>query len=527
MLKSQLNLLQTASPPVRWGMGLFTALAAFGIALLLPPSHRASYLIAYPGVVLSAWLFGVGAGVTCAIASGTVIELFAHYSHLVINRPIPSGSPYRLILFVIGSVTVTWLSYQISNLRQENATDELRRQLELAAAEQKLAEERQRGELALHERETRLQMALRGGQIGLWDRDLETGGLLWSDEHYRILGLDPGSVPPSYEVMRDAIHPDDREAMDALYKRSLPEGKPLYVEYRVLRPDGTVAWVEAEGQYELNAVGKPVRMLGVLIDITRRKQAEAALLQSEKLAVAGRLAASVAHEINNPLAAVANLMYLIRHADSLEAVREHADTALKQVMRVAHITRQTLKFHKQNEPLRITRLSEEIESVLSLFHGRLKQSAVTVERRYEDDPAVECPSGDLRQVFANLVANAIDAMPQGGRLTIRIRWSVDWETRTEGGLRVTIADSGEGMTLEAKRRIYEPFFTTKGLAGTGLGMWVTAQIVDRLRGSISVWSSQLPGRNATAFSVFLPFDRSLSGISVLRSEQQPEVQPVS
>jgi PAS domain S-box-containing protein len=527
MLKRQLNQLHTESPPVRWAMGLVTALATFGIALLLPPSHRAPYLIAYPGVVLSAWLFGVGAGVTCAIASGTIIELFAHYSQLVIIRPISSGSPSRLILFVIGSVTVTWLSQQVSNLRNQNATEELRRQLELAAAEQKLAEERQRADMALHERETRLQMTLRAGQIGLWDRDLETGALLWSDEHYRILGLEPGSVPPSYEVMHYAIHPEDREAMDALYKNSLTEGKPLYCEYRVLRPDGTVAWVEAEGQYELNAAGKPVRMLGVLTDISRRKHAEAALLQSEKLAVAGRLAATVAHEINNPLAAVANLMYLIKHADSLESAREHADMALKQVMRVAHITRQTLKFHKQNEASRITRLSEETESVLSLFHGKLKHSGVTVERRYEDDPAVECPSGDLRQVFANLIVNAIDAMPRGGRLTIRIRWSVDWETRTERGLRVIIADTGDGMTSEAKRRIYEPFFTTKGQAGTGLGMWVTAQIVDRLRGSISVWSSQLPGRSGTIFSVFLPFDRSLSGISVLRGEQQPEAEPVS
>ncbi|MBV8114538.1 MAG: PAS domain-containing protein [Silvibacterium sp.] len=526
MLKSQLNLLQTESPPVRWAMGLITALAAFGIALLLPPSHRALYLIAYPGVVLSAWLFGVGAGVTCAIASGTIIELFAHYSHLVVvHRSIPSGSPSRLIVFVIGSVTVTWLTQQVSNLRQQNATEELRRQLELGAAEQRLAEERQRADMALHERETRLQMALRAGQIGLWDRDLETGALLWSDEHYRILGLEPGSVPPSYEVMHNAIHPEDRDAMDARYKSTLAEGKPLYSEYRVLRPDGTVAWVEAEGQYELDAAGKPVRMLGVLTDVTRRKQAEAALLQSEKLAIAGRLAATVAHEINNPLAAVANLMYLIRHADSLEGAREHADTALKQVMRVAHITRQTLKFHKQNEASRITRLSEETESVLSLFHGKLRQSGVTVERRYEDDPVVECPSGDLRQVFANLIVNALDAMPRGGRLTIRIRRSVNWRERTEYGLRITIADTGEGMAPEAKRRIYEPFFTTKG--STGLGMWVTAQIVDRLRGSISVWSSRLPDHSGTVFSVFLPFDRSSNGVSVLGGEQEPEALPVS
>lgn len=506
-------------------MGLLTALAAFAIALLVPPSYRSPYLIAYPGVVLSAWLFGVGAGVTCAVASGAIIELFTLYSHMVVLRPMPQESAYRLLLFVIGSITVTWLSQQVSRLRQQNATEELSRELERAAADQRLAEERERVQVALHERETRLQMALRGGQVGLWDLDLATGSLIWSDEHYRILGLVPGSVPPSYDVMRDAIHPDDRAAAEALFHSTLVDGKPLYCEYRVVHPNGSEAWVEAQGQYELNAAGKPVRMLGVLTDITRRKQAEAALLQSEKLAVAGRLAASVAHEINNPLAAVANLMYLIKHADSLDAAREHADTALKQVMRVAHITRQTLKFHKQAEASRITRLSDEIDSVISLFEGKLKQSGITVERRFDDDPAVECPGGDLRQVFANFIVNSLDALPGAGRLAIRVRWSIDWKTRTETGLRVTIADTGVGMSPEVKRRIYEPFFTTKGSAGTGLGMWVSDQIIDRIGGTISVWSSRIPGRSGTAFSLFLPFDRSTSGISILRGEEEPETQP--
>src|ERR1700758_5156807 len=167
MRVSQFNFLQTASPPVRWAMGLITALAAFGITLLLPPGQRTPYLIAYPGVVLSAWIFGVGAGATCAIASGTIIELFTRFTHMAIAGPIPAGSPYRLIIFVLGSVMVTWFSQQVSKLRQRNATEELQRKLELAAVEQRLVEEGERARMALHERETRLQMALRGGQIGL------------------------------------------------------------------------------------------------------------------------------------------------------------------------------------------------------------------------------------------------------------------------------------------------------------------------------------------------------------------------
>ena len=523
MPRSRLNFLITAPPLIRWAMGLIAAVLAFLVVLLLPPTHRLPYLVAYPGVVLSAWFFGRGAAITCAVASGAIIEYFAFYTHIVVVRPLPQQSLYRLSFFVVGSVAVAWLSQEISQLRQRNDTEELKRQLAAAAAERSLAEERERAQMAVHARETRLQMALTGGQIGLWDRDLEHGSILWSDEHYRILGFEPGSVTASYEVMRDAIHPDDREAMEALFHETQAQGKPLYCEYRVLRPDGTLAWVEAHAQYELNAEGRAVRMLGVMTDITRRKQAEAVLLQSEKLALAGLLAASIAHEINNPLAAVANLMYLIKHSDSMDSAHAHAETALNQVMRVAHITRQTLKFHKQAEAPRITRLSEEIDSVLTLFQAKLRQSSISVDRRFVDDPAVECPCGDLRQVFANLIVNSLDAMADGGKIIIRVRWSAHWRARTEHGLRITIADTGEGMTPAVRRRIYEPFFTTKGGSGTGLGMWVTAEIIDRLRGDIRVWSSCMPGRSGTAFSLFLPFERSDPGVSILRGEQQPEV----
>ena len=527
MSKSQFDFLRNAPRPLRWMMGLIPSVLCFVITLLVHPAHRLPYLIAYPGVVLSAWFFGVGAGVTSALASGIIIEYFALYTHLLAVSPMPEQSEYRLAVFIIGSVAVGWFSQEISRLRQRNETEGLKRQLEAAAAERKLAEERERAQLAVHERETRLQMALKGGHVGLWDRDFEHDTVLWSDEHYRILGFEPGSVPASYEVMRSAIHPEDRDAIEALFLDTKAGGLPLYCEYRVVRPDGSIRWIEAQAQYELNAEGKAVRMLGVMSDITRRKQAEAALLQSEKLAIAGRLAASVAHEINNPLAAVTNLLYLVTGSDSIEAARDHAHEALSQVMRVAHITQQTLKFHRQTEAPRITRLSEEVDSVLSLLQGKLVQSGISIDRQYEDDPEVECPSGDLRQVFANLIANALEATNHGGRLAIRIRRSRDWRERAESGLRITIADTGEGMTPEVRSRIYEPFFTTKDGAGTGLGLWVTSQIVDRLQGDLRVWSSRIENKSGTVFSLFLPFESSRPETSPLRGKEQPDDQTVS
>jgi two-component system CheB/CheR fusion protein len=290
-------------------------------------------------------------------------------------------------------------------------------------------------------------------------------------------------------------------------------GRPFCCEYRLVWPDGAVRWVEAQAKYETNSQGKAVRMLGVMTDITHRKQAEAVLLRTEKLAAAGRLAASIAHEINNPLEAVANLLYLIAQADDLNAARHQAQLALTEVMRVSRITQQTLKFHRQSELARRIRLSEVINDVLELFQGQLAGSNITIERRYEDDPEVECLIGDLRQVFANLVANALDAMNGGsGRLTIRIRQSHDWRTRRNPGMRITLRDTGCGMSLQTRRRIYEPFFTTKKESGTGLGLWVTTEIIERQHGDLHVWSSQVPGRSGTVFSLFLPLRDASLGV---------------
>ncbi len=512
--------LRDLPPPYRWLMGLVPAAVSLAIVFLLPTNHRLPYLIAYPAVVVSAWLWGVGAGIVCAAATGASIEYFIYSMKVVKVTSLPEGSGLRLAVFIFCSAIVVWLVQEISKLRERAETVELKRQLDRVAADRKLAEERERTAAAVRMRETRLQMALEGGHVGLWDNDLENDIVQWSDEHYRIIGLEPGSVRPSYALMQSAIHPDDRAEMARLLNECYSTAKAFRCEYRVVWPDGTVRQVEAQARFECNAEGKAVRMLGVMTDITQRKQSEAALLQSEKLAVAGRLAASIAHEINNPLEAVANLLYLIVQDDLQPHTREYAELALGEVMRVARITSQTLKFYRQTEAAKLARLSEEIDGVLGLFRGKLAAMNVSVELRYEDDPELRCLTGDLRQVFANLIVNAVDAMKTGGRLVIRLRHSRDWRNRARRGMRVTIADSGEGMSLKTREHIYEPFFTTKAEAGTGLGLWLTATIVERQRGDLRVWSSQLPGRSGTVFSLFLPVEDGVLGAEAVEREKE-------
>ncbi len=251
----------------------------------------------------------------------------------------------------------------------------------------------------------------------------------------------------------------------------------------------------------------PPLILLLLVDITDLKKTEAALIQAERLSVASRLAASIAHEINNPLHAITNLLYLASTGEDLAAVKSYASQALEQTVHVAEITRQTLKFYHQSTTPSSVKVSELLESLLMVYKAKFAIKNILVKRSYDDVPTILGFEGDVRQIFVNIIANAIDAMDSGGTLKIRIRCSCDWRERNRRGIRITIADTGIGMDVATRHKIYESFFTTKTGTGTGLGMWVCAQLVERLRGALNVWSTMHPGRSGTAFSLFLPQDR--------------------
>ena len=242
-----------------------------------------------------------------------------------------------------------------------------------------------------------------------------------------------------------------------------------------------------------------------LTDITSRKRVENALVQSEKLAAVGRMASSIAHEINNPLESVTNLFYLARGADDLEEVRKHLDVADRELRRVSAITSQTLRFHKQSSnPTQIT-CEALLEGVLTIYQGRLINSQVHATIHCRSSRPVRCFEGEIRQVLSNLIGNAIDAMQvKGGRLLLRGREGHDQAGRD--GVFLTVADDGPGMSAESRARAFEPFFTTKGFAGTGLGLWVSQEIIDRHRGRLRLRSSQRPSQSGTVIMIFLPFE---------------------
>ena len=245
--------------------------------------------------------------------------------------------------------------------------------------------------------------------------------------------------------------------------------------------------------------------VGAFIDITDRKRTEEALRKSEKLAVVGRLAASISHEINNPLEAVTNLLYLVQVSPSLEKVREYAAMAQEELTRVSTIATQTLRFNRQSTRRGLVEVPKILDSVLSLYSRRLSSAGIKLERQYECATPLHACDGELRQVFINLVANAFDATrTEGKKIIIRTRESVDWNSGTKG-IRVTVADTGHGMDRDTLKRIFEPFFSTRGDVGTGLGLWITKKIIEKHNGCVRVRSSQRPQNHGTVVTTFFPF----------------------
>ena len=250
----------------------------------------------------------------------------------------------------------------------------------------------------------------------------------------------------------------------------------------------------------MEAPGTLVAFSATVRDISLEKRAQRALLQSEKFASVGRLASSIAHEINNPLAAVTNLLYILEIQAKEPEFKALVQSAQDELARVSQIATHTLRFHRQSSKPSDVDLEQLFESVLVLYRARLRNSSIRTRVERCDAKKLFCHEGELRQIVLNIVGNAVDAMRSGGTLILRCIESVNWETM-ERGVRITIADSGSGMNAETCSRIFEPFFTTKGIGGTGLGLWVTDDLVRKNHGKIIVRSSTKQGSHGTVFNL--------------------------
>jgi PAS domain S-box-containing protein len=260
-------------------------------------------------------------------------------------------------------------------------------------------------------------------------------------------------------------------------------------------------------------------VLEVIRDITRQLQAEEALRESEKLAAMGRVAGIIAHEVNNPLAAITNLFYLLSNHPSLnKEAKYYAELAEQELQRVSHITRQTLSFYRESTQPVSGPVHEVLDAVLELQDRALQTKHIVVEKKYSSSSgAVHGFPAELRQIFLNLIGNAIEAMPDGGVLRLYIREATDWATQRHG-IAISVLDTGQGIEPEDAKRLFQPFFSTKSTKGTGLGLWISKGIVQKYSGRISCRSCRYQGKCATCFQVFLPVREMLNLVPGSREE---------
>jgi PAS domain S-box-containing protein len=335
-------------------------------------------------------------------------------------------------------------------------------------------------------------------------KNLDGTILTWNKSAERMYGYRPEEVIGKNVSM---LLPQDlpQETREILQRLSRGEKIERH-ETRRRTKDGRILHVSVTISPVRDAQGKVIGASTTARDITQTKMAEEALRNSERLAVAGRMAATIAHEINNPLETVTNVLYLLsRNATLDEGARKYVKIADEELRRIAQITRSTLGLYRERDTTPgPVNLSEMIDNLLMFYQRQVQSLGIKVEKRFDSVGRITGVSGELRQVIANLIANAIDALGVAGtKLRLDVYDSADWRDLTKRGVRLVVADDGPGINPETQASLFRPFFTTKGQKGTGLGLWVSQGIVTKHGGSIRL-RSRTGTRHGTCFAVFLP-----------------------
>jgi PAS domain S-box-containing protein len=381
---------------------------------------------------------------------------------------------------------------------------------------------RKRVEVALRESEQRLRLATQTGKLGVWDWDVVTNRISWSDSLYAIHGVRPDQFDGTVEGFAALIHPEDQGLVSAAIQRTLDKDVPYETEFRAVRPDGVVVWLFTNAAV-LRDGGRPVRMLGATMDISERKRTEEALRQNEErlrqqaqeleqqLIMSGRLVslgevtASMAHEFNNPLGIIMGFVEdMLSGMDPADPDYRALQIIDEESKRCRQIVKDLMEYARpRSTDFCPTSIAEAIEKTLQLVENRLYKQKVAVEKKLDPDlPRIQADSQQLEQVMVNLYLNAIDAMPEGGKLIVEAKIA-----QSDGMAPVaviTVADTGFGIAETDLPKIFQPFFTAKKRRGMGLGLPICQRIVKNHGGRIEVDSE--PGKGAI-FKIHLPSEQ--------------------
>ncbi len=466
------------SAVVRYLGAALAVWVALSLWTFSPLLHRHPFALFLAAVLFTARFLGFGPAVFCSAVSAVCLDYFVFppLFSFGIHQPVDME---RLGVFLAISVFAGSMARQktLAESRADSTTREMAAIVEYSC--------------------DAIFSTSPDGKITSWNRAAEH---LYGYTPDEAVGMPVAELAPPerrHEISRN------REILNA-------GGQVELHQTERIRKDGTRWPVLLSISPLRDSRGRIVGASAIARDLSAEVQSEEAVRRSEKLATAGRLAASIAHEINNPLEAVLNLLYLARN-DSSNA-GQYLTMAEQEVGRVASLAQQTLGFVRDtNSPAKVDP-AILMDEILQLYSRKLEGRQIRVTRRYKSVHPIQGYAGELRQLLANLVVNAADAMASQGSLQVRIAPSRDWWDGTDG-IRITVADNGAGIPRENRGRIFEPFYTTKKDTGTGLGLWVSNGIVRKHGGSIRVRSRVGAQSHGTVFSVFLPQQFEISRVA--------------
>ena len=471
------------------GTGLFVQYSA-AVRYLAPESVR------YP-LVDFPWVREAWSGGKPVIVSGEQIAE-GHFPVEVrchLEVPLPSG----------GSIGVS--------SAEENAFgDEEVRTVQIVAALMVEGLQRLKDSEEKSQSTDRLGQMLETAHMSGWEWDLQKGEIAWCENLESLLGLHPGSFEGTSRAFLECVHPEDRDLVVESLNPTLEKGARYEIEFRLLWADQTTRWMRSQGRIFFDEVGRPVQMVGVIMDVTRHVQVEDEMRQLQKMETVGKLAGGIAHDFNNLLTGISGSSFFLLDGLSLEdPLRQEVDQILQQVDRAVNLTRQLLTFSRRQvvQP-QILDFVATITNMERLLRHLIGKDIEIVTSLGGEGKCVRIDPGQIEQVIVNLAVNARDAMPEGGMLTfevasIELDKSYDHQhpgIALEPHVKLTVSDTGHGMDRETLSHIFEPFFTTKEPdKGTGLGLSTVYGIVEQNGGKIEVAST--PGQG-TVFTIYLP-----------------------
>lgn len=416
----------------------------------------------------------------------------------VLRRSVQNGDEARMeYRLVRPDGSVRWISSYGRPLSDERGAVRGVIGIAIDITDKKLAE------LALRVSESRFRGLSDASPVGIFEADLDANVRYANPRLLEIWSMSEDEVLGRGWLRR--VHAEDAGTLAAAWAAASQRGEAFEAEYRLDVPGSGIRWIHGRSAILRDSSSVPIGTIGTVDDITERRQAEESVRRTEKLAAVGQLASTIAHEINNPLEAITNILYILQTSAELPAtLAPLLNDAQSELHRVSQIATQTLQFHRRNTERTATNVADIVDSALALFQRQMRERGVDLLREYAPVPAIECHPTEIRQIFVNLVGNALDAMTgANGKLRVRIR-PTSAGTAGRERVRISVQDNGSGMDHAVLARVFDAFFTTKGDKGSGLGLWVTGEVLLRHGGTIQIRSRRSPQPSGTVISITLP-----------------------